>query len=314
MNDDEKLSYDDLIYKTPSMEIVDKIYNSKKDKIILTGVKKSGKTTTLKCLTDRSYNSKDIMIYIDYSNLSYTSNLSKIEYEYYYELLFAKKILDFIKENYSNCYIDLVFDDKYIQTEFDKLKNYLGLRICPSNNLNYQKGMFINRIIQILKQIVGINSITVLIDHFDFYGYSSKRFQNYMMEFFDMFDKVVITSNDSSLSKEQLEDKGYELIEVDYSKKIDNIKNILISQFTYWFNQINYNNINTAVVTKINYLINNDEFCYLLIEKTNGNIDMMINSLKICFIQNCTIEEAIEQVLKIEKEIESITFRRILYL
>ena len=119
MNEDEKSTYDELIYKTPSMEIVDKINSSNKDKIILTGVKKSGKTTTLKCLSNRSCNNSNMIIYIDYSNLSYISNLSSVEYGYYYELLFAKKILDFVKENYKDCYINLVFDDKYIQNEFE---------------------------------------------------------------------------------------------------------------------------------------------------------------------------------------------------
>ena len=311
MNNDEEGS---LVYKTPSMEIIDKINNSTKNKIILTGVKKSGKTTTLKCLIDRSSDSKDIIIYIDYSNLDYEASLSKKEYEYYYELLLAKKIIEFIKINYSNYYKDLMFDDKYIQTEFNKFRDYLYLRVYASQDISYQKKMFISKINEILKQIVGINSITLLIDHFDFVGSSSKRFQMFMNEYFDMFDKVVITSNDEDVTHKNLEEKGYEIIEVEYGKNIDNVKKILTSHFQYWFNQINYNSSNPTILTRVNRLINNNEFCYLLIEKTNGNIDMMINIIKIYFIQDCTIEAAITSVLSNEKELNMLTFRRILHL
>lgn len=315
MESKQRLSDNRLIYIKPSMKIIDKINSSPKDKIILTGVQKSGKTTTLKCLANNCNQGKQAVIYVDYSNLAYLSELSQIEYEYYYELLLAKKIIEFIKNNNYNYYKEFIMEDYFIQNEFRKFNDYLCVRLHSNIAFNvFEKGMFINKILTILKQIIGIDSITLLIDHFDFVGNSSKRFQDLMSSYFNIFDKVILTTNDSEIKRVSLNESGYEIIDVAYAKELANTKKILLSYFKWWFNQINCDISHLKKINKVYNLINNDNFCNKIILVTNGNIDMMISILRIYFIQDSSIEDAIAKTISFQNEIDSVTYKRKLHL
>ena len=310
---------ENLIVKEVSNNVIEKIVASDKNRIVIEGAKGNGKTTTLKYFATSYAKGNNIIIYIDYSNFIYRSELSNSEYNYYYELVFAQKILEFIKSNYYEYYSNFIMYEKFIHNELERFNDYLNTRYYSKNIIkNVLSNDFISKIVSMFKTIIPNFSINLIIDGFDLVGDSSKRYQEFMKNYFHLFDKVIITSSDNNLKKQtfqnELINKNYQIITIDYSKNISNIKKILLNYFNWWFANefLDINKVKKA--KRIISIINNNSFCLNLINVTNGNIDMMISIIRIYYMSDENIEAIISKVQGVYEKVEQNSPVKRLYL
>lgn len=298
-----------LILKEASNSIIEKMIASQKNKLILAGIHGSGKTTTLKHLAINYAKGNNIIIYVDYSNLIYRSELSNSEYSYYYELILAQKIIEFIKINYYEYYNNFIMHERFIINELERFNDYLNTRYYCKNIINSAlNNDFVSKIVTIFKSLKPNFSINLIIDGFDLVGNSSKRYQEFMKNYFHLFDKVILTSSDYKLENQvmqnDLRNKNYEIVVVDYSKNVNIIKQILLNYFNWWFSN-SFLDINKAKkIKEITNMINNNKFCLDLINITNGNIDMMISIIRKYYMSDCNIETIISQVTGVYNKLE----------
>ena len=83
-----------------------------------------------------------------------------------------------------------------------------------------------------------------------------------------MFDKTIITSDDDNLK----EKNDYSIINVDYGKDVVIVKSILIKHI------LSYNTGKKS--NKFPFELIHDDKYFQLIEKTNGNIKLMLDIIK----------------------------------
>lgn len=304
---------DTLIIKDASEEVIRKIEDKKANKLIIAGQNGSGKTTTLKYYTNKNIDNN--VIYIDYKNIFYDYSLNTIEYKFYHELILSKKILDFIKNN-TKYYHNFDMYSKIIDHELENFYIYLVTRFYGKTDINFDRS-FISNITFNIKSI-DTNPITLIIDHFDLVGNSSQRFQEFMKSYFCFFDKIIITSNDSDIlkpsRKKDLENKDYEIIKIDYNYNVKYVKEILDKYFLEWFPS-NFIDIKYAKkIKEIITIIRNDNFCKYLINKTNGNIDMMLSIIRTFYVSDQNINEIINQVSNVQDQLNIKIPRKRLYL
>lgn len=289
------------IIEKPCEEIIEKINNATKDKIILSGPSSSGKTTTLKYYAQKNRNT----IYLNYYDMYYDQGLNEIEYKYYHELIFTKKILEYIQQNNLNYNKNFSVYKELIDRELNNFNAYLATRFYCQTKINLNR-TFISGISLNLRNTSN-NFPTIIIDHFDLVENSSRRFQELIKSYFYFFDKIIITSNDPDLKtkkrEQELENKGYSIIKTTYHKNKKYVEEILSQYFLEWIPN-NFFDIKLAKkIKKLLMSIRDERFLNYLINKTNGNIEMMKSILRIYYATNETMYEAIEKVVNVSNEI-----------
>ena len=195
----------------------------------------------------------------------------------FYEVSISSKLLNYIKQHYKFTY-ETYFKDlkKMVNIFVDDTVNYINKVYYEEVSLpKYLKtGELSSGIYEKLKKYLGITSLTFSIDRFDWINGNSEMSQIILSKYFDMFDKVIITSDDDELQNEsnrkKLIEKGYLFIDIDYGKTDLIIKEI-IKRRVEEYNKFK----NTAF--ELNLIT--DEMYKWLINKTNGNIDLMLNSV-----------------------------------
>ena len=187
-----------------------KIVADNSNKIILKGGRGSGKSLVLFNLQDKGLGTSEQTILMPFESII-TLTTSPNEYldekflNHYYELIFSWKLLSYIKTNYSLTYeskfkdIELLLqrlstktDDFIHNIYFEKkqLENYLSPKDISSE------------IIKRMKQYLDIKTLNLAIDRFDWINGSSAYTQHIISNYFDMFDKTIITTDDLSLDEQ----------------------------------------------------------------------------------------------------------------
>ena len=301
-------------YDTELKEIAEKLNNKDYEKIIVSGGKKSGKTESLKYYA-KNYNDQfNSVLYLDYKDFNYKASLSDKEYTVYCELVMVKKMLDSIKMYNPKLFSNFKFYNNYITRELNKFREYLLTRFCVRDDIYFEKGSLVKNMLNIFN-ISDIKNINLVIDHFDFVGESSQRFQKFMSEYADYFDKFIVTTNENmdSEKKDRLKDNGFYIINVQNGKNIDVVKKILNS----YLNELEQNgfyDVNYIVrLHNLYKLMRDDDFYTMLIEKCNGNIEVMLSVLR-CYIVDNDLEKSINSSVRLQNELDSITYKRILHL
>ena len=294
-------------------DIISKINRPGQRKIIITGEKQSGKSEVLRYYTKNYSRTAKKILYTDYKNFNYKANLSESEYNLYYELIFVKKMLDSIIVYSPKLYSNLKMFDAYIDKQLNKMKEFLMIRFCPRDDISFEKGSLVKRMIEIFK-LYGVTNINLIIDHFDFVGESSERFQIFMEEYFKYFNRVIITTNEkiNDDKKERLAEKKYVFIDANVGISKNIVKKILC----LYLNEIRNNSNDIEYLKRVKNLerIMKDENFYLkLINECNCNIDMMKQVIR-CYIMGNSIEESIKSSVRLETELEHLTYKRTLHL
>lgn len=299
--------------REPVDKEVNNILNSSRTKIILTGGKGVGKSTVLCSLENRGLGCKEQTIYDSPEPaIALAKEPNDIfdgrVFDYLSELRFTNNILFYIKRNYP-----IVFQ-KHFERDMESV-NYLLQKLYEQvNNLEFDdttiecsygiKELSFD-VLSRFRQIMGIDKLNIAIDKFDKINGSSEYIQKTYEKFFDMFDRVIITSDDPSLDNERLLGKGYKLISITYGNDKDVLREIISRRESLWEDS-----------KTCEGLFLTDLFLDRLIE-LNGNIDLSIevirylNSFLVFYGNNYNIENELEKVIKEKKE-SSKTLERII--
>ncbi len=291
--------------------------DNKSTNIILEGVKGSGKTTVLLSKEKRSLNDKDKSIYMKFDSCSVLGTgayFDKSIHTHYYEVMFSKNLLNYVKRNYKDIFNEYFID---IECEIDKLISEIDEYIRRIYFEDYKlsrlinKGEISSRIIKLIKNTIEIDKLTLIIDKFDYTNGSNKISQMVLKEYFTLFDKSIISSVDEALyktidKKEYLNNLGYSFVKVDYGTNIDTIKEIIKRRL--------YDK--TDLVDKIE-----DKIYYDLIDFTKGNINSILDILDYVlemYEQGASLDYIFEKSIEAEKtyieKMERIRQKPILYL
>ena len=297
----------DEFVREPVDEICMHMQNDPAKKIILTGDKGSGKSTVLKSKENIGLGNQIQSIYTKFNdNIINCNKFDNIFDEdfiiHFYEVILSQKIINYIKTNYKYIY------QKYFNTYEEMLEilikeidNYVrNIQYKKIKIKNYMKtGQISKLLIEKLKNCLNISLLTLEIDKFDSLG--NEICQNILSQYFDIFDKTIITIENELLPKKKkdLIEKGYSIFDIDYNKDKKIIKEIILRKVD------TFNNKNTDIKFPIEFI--NNELCKYLIRETEGNITSILSIIRevyddlMCNKDNFEISNSLINCTKNEK-------------
>lgn len=319
------------IYKEPVTKIVTELKETSSDKIILTGSRFSGKSTVLYEMQKEDATTMNPSIICHFEGASHFYGaidevFTKEFFRHKYELEMADKILIFIKKYYEKLYYNCFLEtDKKILKMFNELNNYI--RNAYYKDVKIEKllsfGELTEKIIKTFKGKLPVETITLILDRFDWINNSHEMSQQMLSDYFSLFDKTIITSDDKTIlensRKLDLNQKGYEIKEVNYGENFEIIKEIL-NLFITTYN----NNLENGDKPFLQSYLTNE----LLIEAqslSKGNIQMILEATDYAhdlysypIFEKRSFEELfmkrIEEIINKRSEIEKMSRVKKLYL
>jgi len=260
----------EIIITNEFKNILCNIENDKHPVVILTGARQCGKTTILKEYEKLETIKNNIVLTIDFQKY-YNGTLNQKKRETYVELILCKELLDKIKDTsylWNSMEIQRILFE--VERKIRILYDYISSE--PYNDSTQKlelisiKGNLLSRIIDVIKK-GGIDKIILQLDRFDWIGDSSKYYQQELLSYSNIFDKILVTSDDEDIYyyKDALEKEGINIIKIDYSKKIDFVTKILKEKIKHF----KYISMNV-------YQLFKDDIYKYFINLCNGNIDIML--------------------------------------
>lgn len=278
----------DVFVSEPVNEICGRIKENKKNKIVLTGC---GKSVVLYNLKYSSVNTKNPYVYARFGSVSlfYKSNEKFFDDNFkrqYYELYLCFRLLGYIKKYYGLVY-EKYFKDIYLELEkhsniIDSKINFARYKETPNIDL-FELKEPATRIINRLKEVLKLDTLNIGYDRFDWVNGGDAKIQQILSEYFNLFDKVVLTTDDDSIDNKikSLEAKGYSFESLEYGKNINYVKQMIKARL---------DNLEEPTILKEDYIT--DEIYKDLIEKTNGDMDLIfaiVNEIiGLCAFDNST--------------------------
>lgn len=273
----------DQFVREPVDNICKAINKDTSNKIILNGSRGSGKSTVLYNLENRGLGTENQSIYMCFDSCKLFSESNKFfnqEFKkQYYELVLSFNLLSYVSKNYSLIY-EKHFKDIYIELKDISKKIDNQIKIANFEEIKF-KNMIVpfeisTKIINKIVKYLDINNLNLCIDRFDWTNGNNEIVQQILSEYFDMFDKVIITTDDETLKNSkniELNKKGYSFITIDYGKYKNIIKEIIKKRIKF-YNQKNGRNsiFQEQLIT--------DKIYKDLIEKTDGNISLLLDIIR----------------------------------
>lgn len=271
--------------RKPVDKICRLIKESDSNRIILSGGRGTGKSVVLCSLESKNMEGSSQLIHTKFDPIQ----IFKLDdifderfFNHYYEMIFIKKFLLFIKQNY-----EIVYEQHFKEFEglYSEIVNYTTKYINNSHYENVSIDSYLGPteisgdILDKLKKYIGVNSFDLAIDRFDWTNGVDEVSQIILSKYFEMVDKVIITTDDESLdkiAKRKLVEKGYSFIDVDYGKKTSVVKEIVSKRIDI------YNDVFEHEKGEMFFPISIiDRAIYEnLVQKANGNISLIINCLR----------------------------------
>jgi len=266
--------------REPVEDLCDEIENNSSKKIILTGGRGIGKSIVLQNYQIKSLNTRDKLIYTSFDAIGSDNELFNEQFlTHYYELIFSRKILNYIKRNYSLTYeknfkdLELLINNLLKQT-VEYINNFIYTDV-PIEKFLASKELS-SEIIEATKKYLSIDSLSIAIDRFDWTNNGDPLTQNILSRYFDMFDKIIITTDDESLTdekdREDILQKNYSFIDINYGYSKDIIREIFRKRINEYNKDPRNRIFETEIIT--------EEIYQNLINKTNGNISLMLDIIK----------------------------------
>ena len=246
--------------REPVYDICKQLKNSDKNKIILSGGRGVGKTTVLKNIEKESLGSNIQTIYskpnesITFSN-NPNDKFNKEFFNHYYEVVMTDIILSYLRKYYSLSY------NKYFKDE-DFLMDNLIMEVkdsIKSGSANIRKTLFTKELssalVKKVKEVLKLEKLSLIIDRFDHINGTSNYTQKLLLNYFDLFDKVYLTTDDSmiTMKKRNLENKGFYLQNIDYGTDKEILKEIITKRIELYNEEYN-KNINIDLFTSDNMI------------------------------------------------------------
>ena len=314
--------------REPVDKEVNEILSSQNNKFILTGGRGIGKSTVLCELEKRGLGSNEQTIYCSPDNVicfakEPNDRFNTSVFDYYAELSFSFEILLYIKRNYP------ILFRNHFKKDMELVDSLYHAFIEQINNSTFKdiniecmfriKELFSN-ILSKLQQLNNIEKINIAIDRFDKINGSSEYSQKTYEKYFDMFNKVILTSDDPNLDADRLLSNGYDLRYISYGNDKDVLGEIIRRRIQQYENNVDEN--------KSKHIISGELFTtdYFLDKLScfDGNIDYSLEALRY-FIQllgwydkdysiGKILDEAIAEKSKSHKDFERILSKPTLYL
>ena len=296
------------------------ILNSSNNKIILTGGRGIGKSTVLYNLEKRGLSNNEQTIYAHPDAVMlFTKEPNEIInskiFDYISELRFTNSILLYIKRNYPIVFRKYFEEDmEYINSLFSKLDNEINNSFYEGTTVECKYGIkeLSYDIINKLKQTMEIDKLNIAIDRFDEMNGSSKYVQETYEKYFELFNKVILTSDDPNLDNKRLSDNGYEVRNISYGNDKDVLREIIRFRKSLYDKDKTYQELFTS-----NLFLDK-------LTNLNGNIDLSLDTLLylkqlLNWYDNTRdiedlLDEAIEEQKKLSKKLERIIPKPTLYL
>lgn len=276
----------------PVMNIIDRINSSDNKKIVLTGPRGGGRSIVINSYEKEMIHSGSDAIYMSLDSVIANQLLGEKHLMIRYELLLCSKILFYLKDYYYDEY-KLYF--KGIANEVKEMNKLVNDYV---SNFKYKKmsfpnvistpGILLESIISRMKAVIGNDKLTICLDRFDWINEkNSKNFQKMLEFYFDLFDKVIVTTDDKSVyddidnRRHELETHGIDVVEVSYGKDKDISRKIVKADIDYYLNlpkdKVGYN-LNSNF-NNIDNLIDKEVFD-MIINKCDGNFNLLFVILR----------------------------------
>ena len=268
-----ELIYQDEFLREETDKECEKLNNLNKGTIIINGGRGTGKSVLLNENTNRELGkpiNQTILMNFDSIGFSQHETFNNNFYEHYYEILFAKKLLNYLKLNYP-----MLFQKEFLK-ENDKINscilevdNYINEIYFSDVNINkyYKSNELVNDIIQKMIKDLKVSYLNLALDRFDWINNSNELVQKLLSKYFNNFNKTFITVDDETIDPKKLEKNGYQFMNISYNYDIDVIKEI-------------FNRRLKTIETKFKIELIPDGILDFLVIKTKGNIKLMLEILK----------------------------------
>ena len=268
-----ELIYQDEFLREETDKECEKLNNLNKGTIIINGGRGTGKSVLLNENTNRELGkpiNQTILMNFDSIGFSHHETFNNNFYEHYYEILFAKKLLNYLKLNYP-----MLFQKEFLK-ENDKINrcilevdNYINEIYFSDVNINkyYKSNELVNDIIQKMIKNLKVSYLNLALDRFDWINNSNELVQKLLSKYFNNFNKTFITVDDETIDPKKLEKNGYQFMNISYNYDIDVIKEI-------------FNRRLKTIETKFKIELIPDGILDFLVIKTKGNIKLMLEILK----------------------------------
>jgi hypothetical protein len=284
--------------REPVDNVRKQIENSSSKKIIVGNGRGIGKSVLLTELEGKNISNEQQYVKMAFDPVMHLND-EKLS-QHYYEMQIAKNLINYIAKYYSYTYQNnFKNDDIAIKNIINETNKYLRNRYFTNEQLTkyLQNGELTENLINKIKSLLKISQLNLAIDRFDWTNGNNKSDQLILNNYFNKFDSVVITSDDEEIKRKARRDnlinKGYDFINLNYGADDNYIKAIIRNRIAeYNINRCyNHRNFNEDLLT--------DEVYQYLINKTRGNMNLMINSLAV-FLNNW---ESCNEDFDVEKEL-----------
>ncbi len=301
------------------------ILNSSSKKVILSGGRNVGKSTVLSRMEHWGINTNNQTIWMKFDKvLNFQNNpyYDSTFLEHFYELMISLKLLSYVKKYYPlTCSyfsdIDSVLiqicneTDNYINNAYyEKLKISKYLKWGEISSIIYDK----------IKKMEHVDYINCAIDNFDWINHSNMGTQQFLIAYEKIFDKMFITVDDPKVNynvfKNRLIKDEYDIIDINYSKDINWVKEIIKRRVKYFLKKKRY-------YFDIDNVFD-DNVYQKLIDRCYGNIDMMLETIYetinlsewLPTDDNCLslFNDCLNDTVKKDKEYQKISYKPKFYL
>lgn len=299
----------------PVDNICNKIDSCNSDKIIISGGRGVGKSTVLNSYELKKIKTINPCILVQFDAVGIFHNreiFNESFSNHYYEIVFSYKLLNFIKNFCNENNID------YLENEFSIIKEYLDNYSSELDNYiknvyyddsvfirNYlSSGDIVKEILSKMKNDLSFQKVDLAIDRFDWTNANNKLSQKTIENYFSLFDKIIITSDDENLkykeNMEELNKKGYSFIDISYGKDIHILSQIIE-------NRLRKHNQDISNLQLLPNEIDLDIY-QNLINKTNGNISLVLGIVDYTYDMYqwqdgmCNIKEEFDKASQIKIE------------
>lgn len=199
---------------------------------------------------------------------------------HYYEILMSKKILNYIRQYYPQVFekefrkVDIKVREKLLDID-----HYINDAYYKPMKIQHKliSGEISSEIMSKFRKATGAESVTLMIDRFDWTHNSDPRVQAILKRYFDMFEKVIITTDDKKANSlkgvASLIDKGFEVAAIGYGQSAETVEEIVRRRFA-----LSDEYEEGRKVFPISDV--SGEVFESLVEKSNGNIDVILNTFR----------------------------------
>lgn len=275
-----QLLFSDLLVRDP-VDMVNELITDKtsRRKIVLAGSRGSGKTVVLCSRENEGIGTNRVALltrFCDSNIFGRTRDFNKEFLEHYYEVAMVRKVLDHIKNYYPDLYIAKFSETgNWIGEKELQLHGYMKDQLFGCGKLSRQffSGEVLSEVLSKFRRATGADELTLMIDDFDWTEVRDPRVQRTLQNYFDMFEKVIITSDDQNTKKsgriKQLEGRGFDVVDFGYSHDLSTVREIVERRFSLDEGE-SLSNFPVWDITAQDY--------EKVINATNGNINCVLDA------------------------------------